>query len=270
MSKIKSDGPNYSLRFTVSEVAGILKVEKAKIEKWSRIFAQFLSSTSKSIDGSPVLFSTTDLAVFEYINVYWELEPDIDTIKLSIHAEEHLGFPFYELIQQATPIFRNVPDDTEELDPEEMVLIGGLFDFNNCHQLAKAYKLAGDLLVENSIKNYTGYELICPIIYNYRHATELFLKSTLKMSDEELKKKIGHNLIKAANIFETKVKEEFGEDLPDWFRNVVQAFDDFDRTGETFRYGKLQLKDEMLVDLRHLMEKMTWLEGIFDRIVRGS
>lgn len=270
MSKVKTDGPNYSLRFTVSDVARILKVEKANVKKWSRLFAEFLSPTAKSTDGSPALFSTTDLAVLGYVNVYWELEPDIDSIKLCIQAEEHLGFPFYELIQQATPIFRNVPDDTDDLNPEETVLFGGLFDFGNWHQLAKAYKLSGDLLVENSIKNDLGYELICPIIFNYRHATELFLKSTLKMSDEELKKKIGHNLVKAASIFETKVKEEFGEDLPDWFKNVVRAFDDFDRNGETFRYGKLQVKDEMLVNLTHLRDKMAWLTEIFDRIVRAS
>lgn len=150
------------------------------------------------------------------------------------------------------------------------MLFGGLIDFGDWHQLAKAYKLAGDILVENSVKNDLGYELICPIIFNYRHATELFLKSTLKMSDEELKKKIGHNLVKAASIFETKVKEEIGEDLPDWFKNVVQAFDDFDRNGETFRYGKLQVNDEMLVDLTHLRDKMSWLAEIFDRIVRPS
>jgi hypothetical protein len=270
MSKVKTDGPNYSLRFTVSDVARMLKVEKANIKKWSHLFAEFLSPTAKSIDGSPALFSTTDLAVLGYVNVYWELEPDIDSIKLCIQAEEHLEFPFYELIQQATPIFINVPDDTENLNPEETVLFGGLVDFGNWHQLAKAYKLAGDLLVENSIKNDMGYELICPIIFNYRHATELFLKSTLKLSDEELKKKIGHNLVNAANIFETKVKEEFGEELPDWFKNVVRAFDDFDRNGETFRYGKLQVKDEMLVDLTHLRGKMAWLAEIFDRIVRAS
>lgn len=269
MSKVKTDGPNYSLRFTVSDVARILRVEEGNVLKWSRLFAEFLSSTS-TINESPALFSTTDLAVFGYVNVYWELEPDIESIKFSIHAEEHLGFPFYEIIQQATPIFRHVPDNTDELDPEETVLIGGLFDFSNWHQLAKAYKLAGDLLVENSIKNDMGYELICPIIFNYRHATELFLKSTLKMSDEELKKKIGHNLVKAVSVFETKVKEEFGEELPDWFKNIVQAFDDFDRNGETFRYGRLQVKEEMLVDLTHLRDKMAWLTEIFDRIVRPS
>lgn len=90
------------------------------------------------------------------------------------------------------------------------------------------------------------------------------------MSEDELKEKIGHNLLKAASVFETKVREEFGEELPDWFKNVVRAFDDFDRKGETFRYGKLQVKDEMLVDLTHLRDKMTWFAEIFDRIVRTS
>jgi|JI102314A2RNA_FD_contig_51_1866598_length_1233_multi_1_in_0_out_0_1 hypothetical protein len=254
MSKVKTDGPNYSLRFTVSDVASILKVEKANVKKWSHLFAEFLSPAANSKDGSPAQFSTTDLAVLGYVSFYWEPDPDIDSIKLSIHAEEHFGFPFFELIQQATPIFRNVTDDIENLNPEETVYFGGLVDFGNWYQLAKAYKLAGDLLVENSIKNEMGYELICPIIFNYRHATELFLKSTLKMSEDEMKEKIGHNLLKAASVFETKVREEFGEELPDWFKNVVRAFDDFDRKGETFRYGKLQVKDEMLVDLTHLRE----------------
>ncbi len=247
-------------------VARILKVEKDNIRKWSHIFSEFLSPKSKSVDGSPMLFNTNDLAVLSYVNVYWELEPDIESIKLCIQAEEHLDFPFYEIIQQAAPIFIDPPENIEELASEETVLFGGLSRFGDWHQLAKAYKHAGDLLVNSAIDNHSGYELICPIIYNYRHATELFLKSTLQVSDDMLKKEIGHNLVKATNIFEHNIKEKFNEDLPEWFKNIIIAFNDFDRNGETFRYGNLESSDEMFIDLRHLKGKMAWLQEIFERI----
>ena len=264
-TKTKLMSQNYQPEFTVDDVARLLKIEKVKVEEWSQIFAEFLSSESKLIDG-PLLFSASDLAVLEYVVVYSKVEPDIESIKFNIHAQEHLKFPFYESVQRAGPIFKRASDDIEEIELEQTTSFGGPFNFSDLHELAKAYKRAGDILTDKAIDDHQGYELIFPMIYNYRHATELFLKSALRISEEELKKLIGHNLIKATHLLEIRIRNEYGEGFPDWFKDVIKAFNDFDKNGETFRYGKLQIENEMLVDLNNLKQKMTWLEETFDRL----
>jgi hypothetical protein len=59
-----------------------------------------------------------------------------------------------------------------------MVEIGDAFS------IAESYKLAGDTLVDAALSNGETYELAYPVIYNYRHATELYLKATIASEEK--------------------------------------------------------------------------------------
>lgn len=181
-------GPNYDLKFMVSDVARIMKVDNAMVKKWAAQFSSYLSNGSRSVDGAPRLFSVVDLCVLAYVSAYWDEDPDIDSIESGLNVGEHRGFPFYEVALAETPIFKDPPIDMEGLSADSGVL---LMD-TDLLALAKSYKIAGDLLVDASISSGEAFEVVFPIVYCYRHATELFLKAVIPISGDE-KRRIGHN-----------------------------------------------------------------------------
>ena len=77
-------------------------------------------------------------------------------------------------------IFAEVPDDIDEY-AHHGTLVGGMagFYWRNI-KLADAYKLAGDILLEQMIENLDDMdEVIYPALFNYRQALEVYLKSCL-------------------------------------------------------------------------------------------
>ena len=59
---------------------------------------------------------------------------------------------------------------------------------------------------------------------------------------------------------------EFKATPPQWFENIILAFNDFDPNGTAFRYGGLMLNDEVFVDLNHLKVLMGWQTSAIQRI----
>ncbi len=125
--------------------------------------------------------------------------------------------------------------------------------------LAESYKLAGDMLVDAALSTTETYELIYPVIYNYRHATELYLKDAVQP------KKLDHNLVWLLQEFKMQLTTEFNAALPQWFENIVLAFDDFDPGSIAFRYGGASFtkQDEVWVDLPHMKTNMARLSKVF-------
>lgn len=72
-------------------------------------------------------------------------------------------------------------------------------------ELAESYRLAGDKLVGKALSEEIEYELIYPILFTYRHSTELYLKSVLKKS----KKTKHHKLGTLYNSFKILIEKEF-------------------------------------------------------------
>jgi len=105
-----------------------------------------------------------------------------------------------------------------------------------------------------------GYELLCPIIYNYRHSTELYLKGTLGSSEKT------HDLHQLLQELKLLLKNKFNTMPPAWFENIVTTFNDFDPYGTTFRYGGSINIDEIYIDLSHVKTLMNWLPDSFQKI----
>ena len=107
--------------------------------------------------------------------------------------------------------------------------------------------------------SYEERGLFLPAIYNYRHATELYIKT---VTGEE----INHNLRNLMAKLKTVLKNEFNSSPPEWFENIIEAFDYSDPKGEAFRYGVTVPKDELYADMKHIKILMDWLSDSFKRI----
>ena len=221
--------PNYSMKFSVSEVAQILQVDKALIKTWTYTFSDYLSSEANPVKGTPRQFTIADVRVFAYVSLDWEDSPDIEAIKMGLNSGGHHEDIFDEIIQEATPIFRDIPENLEG-ELQSSVVFGGLSQFVDTFFLADSYKLAGDILIDKSIATEEGYELICPIIYNYRHATELYLKAIVNTQKQT------HDLKTLLEKFRAMLLIEFKATPPQWFENIILAFNDFDPNGTAFRW----------------------------------
>ena len=165
-----------------------------------------------------------------YISIYWEEEPDMESIKIGLNTRGHYeSIDIENFINSITPVLREMPDNID--DTWRGVVFGGEYSLTDLFNTAESFKLAGDRLVEIAHVNYEDRELFQPAIYSYRHATELYIKA---ITDEE---EFTHDLISLMNKLKEVLKEEHNALTTLWLENLVQAFHDSDPTGTAFRYG---------------------------------
>jgi len=254
---------NYSLKFGVSQAARMLATDRDTVKEWAFHFSEYLSPEANPGPGQERIFSIDDIRVFSYVLLYWEKQPDLENIKYGLNAGEQYDIdPIDNLITVITPLFIDMPEDIDET--WKGVVFGGEFELGNTFQTADSFKLAGDRLVEIAYQNDEERELFQPAIYNYRHATELYLKAII---GEAKGKKIGHDLHTLLQKFKIIINEEFNETIPDWFENVIKVFNYSDPKGTAFRYGETIPKSELYVDLNHVKKQMGWLSESFRKIM---
>ena len=254
--------PNYNLKFGVSEVARILKVDRNLVKTWAYHFSEYLGPQGNPAKGTSRIFTADDLRVLAYVFMYWEDEPDLEAIRIGLNTDSHFEEPYNHLVAMATPLFQEPPESLDETW-RHGAIIGGMAEVGDAFTLAESYKLAGDMLVDAALSSAEAYELTYPVIYNYRHATELYLKSAVH------RRKKNHDLLWLLKECKSIIKSEFNTDLPEWFEHIVIAFHDFDPCSTTFRYGGfgyVQNQGEMWVDLVHMKTLMGWLAESFQKI----
>lgn len=247
------------MKFGVSEVSQKLKIDKDVVKTMSKIFSEYLNPDANPSGGVAREFCIDDLRVLSYANSYWEDEPDIESIKIGLNKREHFDYPYNEIICSFAPIFSDPPDDIEE-PRRSYVLFNEIKDGMEVFHLADAYKTGGDMLVKGAIDNQNGYEIIYPIIYNYRHAVELYLKSTVGPMDNT------HNLMRLYGRFKEITKERYKADPAEWFESIIMALNEFDSNGTCFRYGSTEPRYEVFVDLSILKTKMDLFSKAFQEI----
>lgn len=246
--------------FNVSEIAQILHVDRNTVKLMSFRFFEYLNKNANPVKGKPRIFNIDDLRVLAYVSIYWEDEPDIENIKIGLNTNRHFEHPLIdELITANTPIFIDPPEEVNE-DWKHGIVFGGLSQIGDIMFLATSYKLAGDRLIDVAINNQEAFQLYCPIIYNYRHAVELYLKSAIG------KHKQSHDLTYLLDKLKQKLKKDFNSEIPSWFESIVKSFSEFDPTSTTFRYGGGQNNDEVFVDFNQLKTVMQWIADSFKNI----
>jgi hypothetical protein len=248
---------NYELKYGVSEVAKILEIGKQEIKDMAYHFKEYLNPNANPEKGIEREFTVEDICTLGYIYMYWEGNPDFENIRYGLNSNDQFEYPYSELATQAKPIFREFSD---ELLGGKVWMIGGMAEHSDLLTLAKSYKKAGDLLIDIGIDDYTIREIIYPVIFNYRHATELYLKSLIQ------KEKETHDLLKLYKIVKDILVKEIGVKPPNWFENIILAFNDFDPFGVTFRYAVPIGKDEIFIDLVHIKKLMNWFDESIERI----
>ena len=135
--------------------------------------------------------------------------------------------------------------------------------------LAQAFKIAGDVLVERVLAgDFEAYQIVYPVLYNYRHCLELYLKFFVFA---EVGKK--HELDLLLDGFEEYIRTHHGIEVPEVYRELVLEFNDFDKKSFNFRYPELVKSEstgaegEFSVDLVSLRKKMDAFQVSFHRIV---
>jgi len=129
------------------------------------------------------------------------------------------------------------------------------------HELTD-FVAAGDQLIDITLKNKASWDLFCPAVCNYRHATELYLKSVFGSAKQ------AHNLKTLFKKFKKSIKEKYDQDCPDWFTNIILTFDTFDIYGTIFRYGGDINSSEVFVDFIEMKTAMRWIAESFQNIRR--
>lgn len=248
------------MKFTVAEASKIFKVEKKVIKDWSYLFSDYMSLEANPATGMKRIFRLEDIRVMAYIFTYWEEEPDIEYIKMGLNSNGHYENELIDdLLIEMTPFFIEVPQNIDETW-KHGVLFNGLAQLGDIFYLGNSYKLAGDRLIDAALKNEEAWDLFCPAVYNYRHATELYLKAITGHHGRS------HNLITLFDRFKIIMQTEYNTTIPDWFTNIMVVFNEFDPGGTTFRYGGDLHRDEIFIDFIQLKTLMGWMAQSFQNI----
>lgn len=178
--------PNYNMKFTVADAARILKVEKDLVKEWAYKFLSYLNAKANPDKGQPREFNIDDIRVMVYIFTYWEDDPDIEYIKIGLNSNSHYEHEITDnLLIEITPLFVELPHNIDE-NWKHGIVFSGLAEFGDTFDLANSYKLAGDRLIDTALKNEKAWDLFCPAVYNYRHATELCMKAIQGINGMEI------------------------------------------------------------------------------------
>ena len=250
---------------TTSEVARLFRVDRDTIKNWCYEFSDYLSTPAKRADGQARAFTESDIRVFALIYYYWEDAPDIEYIRTLLNQEHHLEDMFVEFAYLNTPVFQEPP---EELDGTwtHGILINGMA-LRRHLDVARAYKTAGDALVEQALSNYPPYELDYPIFFTYRHAIEIYLKIIVDYAFAPEREKKPHSLKGLIR----KIEEKYGANLPDWMEARIADFEEIDPKSTSFRYAEAMPNgvkgEELWIDLHQLKVVMHTLCDNFEKIV---
>jgi hypothetical protein len=253
------------MKFGVNETARLLEQDRETVKAWAYHFREYLSADANPTKGSPRRFSIDDLYVFAYVSGYWEDNPDFENIRYGLNCDDHRAEIYREFVAAATPLFQEPPEELDETWQHGALMggiVAGTFD---TFTLANSYKRAGDILVDSALDTLEASTLLYPVLYNYRHATELYLKAVVSPALR------GHDLKPLLDTLEQSLRTEFKAKIPIWFKGVVLDFIEFDPTSTTFRYGNLHAPwgGEHWVDLPHVKLRMGWVASSFHRILEA-
>jgi len=253
----------------VGEIARLLNVDRTLLKQWSFHFKEYLSSGANPQKGTSRQFTLLDLQVLMYVCEYWEEQPDIESLKIGLNCGNHLDLSIYKnMLTSWLPIFQQPHENLDETW-QHVFLVGGMCEnLVDEFTLAESFKLAGDILVESALSNDEHCEILYPIMYNYRHSVELYLKAVLPEQKEK-----HHNLQILFKELNEILKNKNVTVIPDWFKNLVYEFHDFDPNSTTFRFSESGVfskitgdKGEFMIDLQHIKKLMSWFSQSLQRI----
>ncbi len=157
-------------------------------------------------------------------------------------------------------IFVDLPEGIDETW-QHGALLGGIAEGGYDRlAIADSYKLASELLIERTLQGLDGYELVYPILYNYRQCLELYLKIIVKQAPRK------HGLSHLVKALEKHITSHYGATPPQWVTDLILEIDEFDPAGTAFRYDEVGVfsrttgdTGEFWIDFHQLKK---WMDGL--------
>lgn len=245
---------------STSWVANRLGVSEDLIIKWVSLFGEYLSSEAKALSKTKK-FTLHDMHILAVVNDVhdWE-EDDGDYSDVRSAMNEGLPYePHYQLIAHLNfPVFQDVPEDLDETFTHGALV--GVIGLTDKLWVAQSFKLSADLLVDASIEDESAFKTVYPILYNYRHSIELYLK-IISGSKERI-----HNLNKLLR----SIEEKYGLRVSRWVNEFITELHEIDERSTTFRYGEDVLQGEKWVDLRQLKNVVGLLCSEIEKLLHSK
>jgi hypothetical protein len=246
----------------VSQAARVLEVDVEQVEKWSLFFKDHLSRQANPADERPRIFTDSDVLALVYVAMYWEDDPDVESIRMGLNAEEHHADEYRDILYLNTPILQERPDDLDETWRQGFLLNGAGVD--EYAELARNYRQGADALLEAALQSGEAREWIHPVLYLYRHTLELYLKVIGEIDAPS------HRLRDCME----RVEKRYGEKFNPRARGWMEEFDNIDPKGTSFRYADDEagtLRDsEYWVDLLQFKFAMKQVFEMIDRAIRRT
>lgn len=167
------------------------------------------------------------------------------------------------------PLFEEPSEAIERTDPwsgPQGFMVGGMALVTKA-ELGQQYFDAATLLIEAIRRgDCEDYRLAYPTLFLYRHWLEVTIKSVLGPGIK------GHDLGKLTGLFESMVKERFGQEVPSWITARLKELAAIDPGSTAFRYGEnydrqrkadVSVDGETCVDLGNLQAVMAALNAAF-------
>jgi hypothetical protein len=164
-------------------------------------------------------------------------------------------------------IFAELPEDIGE-DWTHGATLVGTFSCDD-EMLARSYFAAGDVLINHVVSRpgENGQDWIGPILFNFRHGIELYLKAIVKPVKRD------HSIGALLEGFCRHTRERYKEDLPRWVTRPISEFINIDPGSDLFRYGdpKAPVMDlTHWIDFHVLRRAMAYLEWAFQRTLHAD
>lgn len=254
---------------TVAYIANLFDVDKSLVKMWSKLFAQYLSKPINRNKGEARIYTQSDLRVFAVIYDNYDPSDDpITDVYFGVYSALNSGSQYEERYMEFaylnSPIFQEIPDDFGQSEPVEYgVVIWGMAN-PSWIDLAQAYRVAADTLVDTALKNtdsYKGsnlYSVVWPILFNYRHCIEAYLKILTEHH------KPTHSIEDLVNSLREKYKPL---KINDWIKNLLYEWSDIDDSSTVFRYPGESKDREYWIDFHHLKAVMGILCNAFEELI---
>ena len=165
-------------------------------------------------------------------------------------------------LDMSRPIFEVPPDDME-------IQIGALFvnwagsSGRETVEMARAYRTAGDRLLNMAVKASETWQAVDPILFCYRHAVELYLKILFPEATKE------HGLRKLGAALTPRLKSRYRVDQITWLCDRINEFHAVDPRSTAFRYADSchqQASPELWIDFHHLRNVTCMIFEAFEQI----
>jgi hypothetical protein len=139
--------------------------------------------------------------------------------------------------------------------------------------LAQDYMEAAYALTEAILKgDWEDWRVAEPLMYLYRHATELFLKGVMRLDEKH------HDLAALADEFGSSFQKRYGREMPEWVSRRLKEIASVDPKSTMFRYGKTYdskakrdyaIPGELYVNLSRLQDAMVALNWAIASTIGG-